>query len=54
MGQPKKQSDQRGQPVHGQTNGQATRETDQNIKHTNQPQHPEAEHLHQKPSGEKK
>ncbi|MDB5385130.1 MAG: hypothetical protein JWM11_776 [Planctomycetaceae bacterium] len=53
MGQPKKQSDRRGLPVHGQTNEQAIRANDQNVKHTNQPQLPEAEHPHQKPSGEK-
>ena len=53
MGQPKKQSDRRGQPVHGTTNVQKTRPNDENVKHANQPQHPEAEHLHQKPSGEK-
>ncbi len=56
MGQPKKQSDRRGagnQNVKGTTNVQAIRANDQNVKHANQPQHPEAEHPHQKPAGEK-
>ena len=56
MGQPKKQSDIRGQNnqnVKGTTNVQKVRPNDQNLTPAKRPQAPESEHPNQKLSNEK-
>ena len=56
MGQPKKQSDKRGQGgqnVKGTTNVQAIRENDQNTKSEKRPQTPAGEHPNKKLANEK-
>jgi len=56
MRQPEKQSDSRGavgQNVKGSIDVRPLRLNDQNVKHANQPQNPEAKHPHQTTSGER-